>query len=155
MSGKDYESFVSQLKKHEGEVRNKDGRHALYICPAGYFTFGWGYNVQANGVSDAVAGLALRESIEQAMSDVEAYLGAQEAYRLDPVRFYALANMAFNLGGAGLNKFKNTRKLIIAALDNGDWDAVAKAILNSKYARQDVPNRAKEIAEQIRTGKWQ
>ena len=32
------EEFLSQLMRHEGAVRDKNGMHVAYVCPAGALT---------------------------------------------------------------------------------------------------------------------
>lgn len=53
-----------------------------------------------------------------------------------------IVNMAFTLGIAGLRSFKN----MIAAVEALNFKQAATEILDSKYAKEDVPNRAKRNA---------
>ena len=69
---------------------------------------------------------------------------------LDVVRFAALENMAFNLGVNGLLEFTET----LAAIKQGNYDLAAEDMLQSEWAQQ-VGDRAKRLAEQIKTGVWQ
>ena len=66
---------------------------------------------------------------------------------LDEARFGVLVNMAFNLGLDGLLLFKNM--LLCIRLEQ--WDKAATHLLDSTYAKQ-VGDRAKRLAEQLRTG---
>ena len=63
-------------------------------------------------------------------------------------RQIALVNMCYNLGAAGLDNFPNMKK----AFKAGDWNLAAIEALDSKWARVDVPNRAKRVAKVIREG---
>ncbi|MDR2076895.1 MAG: glycoside hydrolase family protein [Desulfovibrio sp.] len=65
----------------------------------------------------------------------------------DETRAEVLIDMAFNMGVAGLLKFKNT----LAAVERGDYDAAASGMLASKWASQ-VKGRAVELARQMRMG---
>jgi len=56
-----------------------------------------------------------------------------------------LANMAFNLGGPRLRKFKN----MIDAVHRDDFAEVADQMLDSRWARQ-VPNRANRLIDRMR-----
>jgi lysozyme len=38
-------------------------------------------------------------------------------------------------------------------MQSGEWDKAADEMMDSRWARQ-VGNRALEVTEQIRTGKW-
>jgi lysozyme len=69
---------------------------------------------------------------------------------LDDRRFCVMQNMCFNLGIAGLSKFKK----MLAALEDEDYKAAAEEMLDSLWAKQ-VGDRAKRLAEQMRTGVWQ
>ena len=66
---------------------------------------------------------------------------------LDDERQYALIDMAFNIGIAGLLRFKK----MLEALKNKDYRTASKECLNSKYAK-DVGKRAERIANTIATG---
>ena len=59
----------------------------------------------------------------------------------------ALFNMAYQLGTAGLLRFRN----MWAALDRGFYDQAADEALDSLWARQ-TPNRAERVAAAIRKG---
>jgi lysozyme len=70
--------------------------------------------------------------------------------RLCIPRQAVLMNMAFQLGIAGLMKFKST----LAFIEAGDYENASANMLKSLWAKQ-TPNRASEMAQQMRTGKWQ
>tara|TARA_B100002003_G_scaffold189273_1_gene178037 strand:- start:3702 stop:4124 length:423 start_codon:yes stop_codon:yes gene_type:complete len=128
----------SQLERHEG-LRLKP-----YLDTVGKLTVGYGRNLEDVGISRDEADFMLDNDIDQ----VERQLETVDEYRdLDPVRQTVIANMAFNLGFAGLMGFKN----MWSAIDRRDWDRAAKEMLNSKWARQ-VGVRAVELSEIMRTG---
>lgn len=68
--------------------------------------------------------------------------------KLNAERQGALASMGYQLGVSGLMQFK----LMISALEAGDYEAAAAEALASKWAKQDTPNRAERIAKILRTG---
>jgi lysozyme len=139
---------IDQLKRHEG-LRLKP-----YHCPAGKLTIGYGRNLDANGITEDEAERMLAYDVNIAISHAMDYIGGSHFFaKLSDARQAVLINMAFQMGGAGLKKFKNTKRLILAAIDNGNWDAVALGMLNSKWAKQ-TPARAKELAEQMKSGEW-
>lgn len=128
----------SQLERHEG-LRLKPYRDTV-----GKLTVGYGRNLEDVGISRDEADFMLDNDIDQ----VERQLDTVDEYRdLDPVRQTVIANMAFNLGFAGLMGFKN----MWSAIDRRDWDSAADEMLNSKWARQ-VGVRAVELSEIMRTG---
>lgn len=69
---------------------------------------------------------------------------------LDSARQGVLLNMSFQLGVDGLLGFKNTLKLV----ERGDYAQAADNMLLSKWATQ-TPERARRMAEQMRSGQWQ
>lgn len=69
---------------------------------------------------------------------------------LDPARQGVLLNMSFQMGVDGLLGFKNTLKLV----ERGAYAQAADNMLLSKWATQ-TPERARRMAEQMRSGQWQ
>jgi lysozyme len=63
---------------------------------------------------------------------------------LSETRKSVLVNMAFNLGVAGLMKFKNMLK----AVSEKRWEDASSEMLNSRWADQ-VGNRAIELSEMM------
>ena len=70
--------------------------------------------------------------------------------QLDAARQGVLLNMSFQLGVDGLLGFKNTLRLV----ERGDYAQAADNMLLSKWAGQ-TPERARRMAEQMRSGQWQ
>lgn len=64
---------------------------------------------------------------------------------LSPVRQRAILNMAFQLGVDGVLKFRR----MIAALDRGDYARAAIEALDSKWAKEDTPQRAARVAKSL------
>ena len=52
-------------------------------------------------------------------------------------------NMCFQMGVNGVSRFKK----MIRAMKNEKWADAANAMLDSKWARSDSPNRAKELSD--------
>ena len=128
----------SQLERHEG-LRLKP-----YLDTVGKLTVGYGRNLEDVGISRDEADFMLDNDIDQ----VERQLETVDEYRdLDPVRQTVIANMAFNMGFAGLMGFKNMWE----AIGRRDWNSASKEMMQSKWARQ-VGVRAVELSEIMRTG---
>lgn len=70
---------------------------------------------------------------------------------LDDARKGVLLNMSFQMGVEGLLGFTNT----LALVKDGKYENAAFAMLQSKWAREDSPARAKRLSDQMRTGAWQ
>ena len=68
---------------------------------------------------------------------------------LDEVRRSVLIDMAFNLGIAGVMKFKR----MLRHLAEGHYVLAAREMKDSLWAKQ-VPRRAKELIRMMQTGEW-
>ena len=114
----------------------------------GHPTIGIGRALDVHGISMAEA-LYLNnddiKDVQNGLLDSLPWLA-----NLDVVRFAALENMAFNLGVNGLLEFTET----LAAIKQGNYELAAEDMLQSEWAQQ-VGDRAKRLAEQIKTGVWQ
>jgi lysozyme len=131
--------LLADLKRDEG-LRLKP-----YLCPAGKTTIGIGRNLDDRGITTEEAEYLARNDIAEAIRACRRLFTAWDS--MTDARQEALANMAFNLGEAGLSKFKQMR----AAIDAGDWNTAAQAVLASKYAYQ-VGDRAKRVAASLLNG---
>lgn len=134
---------VEQIKRHEGLSLYP------YKCTSGKITIGFGRNIEDNGISPDEAESMLERDLALCVSELERFVYSGTFKLLDEVRRGALVNMCYNIGLPSLMGFKK----MWAALTIHDYQTAAGELLNSRYANQ-VPNRAKELAEQIRTGKY-
>ena len=133
--------LIEQLKIHEG-VKLKP-----YKCTAGKLTIGVGKNIEDNGITLEEAEYLLQNDIAEARSQLlHAFPWMGE---LNDARISAMINFTFNVGIGTVKKFKNT----LSCMQSGEWDKAADEMMDSRWARQ-VGNRAIEVTDQIRTGKW-
>jgi lysozyme len=111
-------------------------------------TIGAGRNLDANGLREDEILLMLRNDIK-AVEDAlfEKLPWFQD---LDQVRQEVLINMGFNLGIAGLLAFKQT----LGHVEREEYAQAADRMMASKWAGQ-VGKRARELANQMQTGKYQ
>lgn len=127
------------IKRHEGY------RQKPYTDTTGNITIGYGHNLTALGLSDKIIEAIFDEDV------TVAYFTALKLFpsfkKLGVPRQGVLMNMAFNLGEGGLSKFKRMR----VAIEAGQWDKAAAAMLDSKWAKQ-VGARATELAAIMRAG---
>lgn len=136
---------IDQLRRHEGEVL-----HA-YQDHLGFWTIGVGRLIdkrKGGGISKEESEMLLKNDIDEVMFELNNRLPWYNA--LNDARKAVLMNMAFQLGITGLMGFSKTLSLIEA----GDYAQAADQMLRSKWASQ-TPNRAYEMAEQMRKGQWQ
>lgn len=136
--------LAAQLRRDEGVKRH------LYFDSEGYATIGVGRLIdgrRGGGLRDSEIEQLLANDITATLSELRnkiPWFGS-----LDKPRQGVLANMAFNLGVAGLLGFRKT----LALVERGDYDAASVEMLDSKWARQ-VGQRAQRLAQQMRSGKW-
>ena len=147
------ERFLAQLKEHEGL------RLFAYVCPAGRLTIGWGHNCEASPVDGVrkVGDRITRSEAERLLAqDVQICAEQLDAYapcwrQMENARQAVLLNMCFNVGARSLRGFGKMWQ----ALSLGNYGKAADEMLDSKWARKDVPRRAAKLAKQMRTGEWQ
>lgn len=135
-----YEKLVATLKDDEGY------RQFVYDDTEGFKTIGYGTMIEpgGQGVSRAAAEFMMRERIDSLYAELSVYEWFAE---LNPARQRAIANMAYQMGVAGVLGFRK----MIAALKREDWAQARYEALDSKWHKQ-TPNRAHRVAGVILTG---
>jgi lysozyme len=136
---------VDQIKRHEGLVL-----HA-YKDSLGYLTIGYGRLIDKakhGGISEGEAEYLLQNDVSIVLAALHRNIPFFDS--LCVPRQAVLVNMAFQMGIQGVQKFKKTLSLV----EMGLYDEAADNMLKSLWAKQ-TPNRANEMAEQMRTGQWQ
>lgn len=137
--------LTKQLRRDEGEVLT------AYQDHLGYLTIGVGRLIdkrKGGGITPEESAYLLSNDIDK--REAELLRRAPWMANLDPVRFGALLNMAFQMGVDGLLGFKNT----LAMVRGGDYEGASSGMLESTWAKQ-TPERAKRISDQMKTGVWQ
>lgn len=100
--------------------------------------------------TDAQVDAAKADRKARAMRQASLDLGPDCWSKLDIVRQAVLIDMAYEVGGAGLAKFVN----MLAAIRAGDWQGAHDALLDSKLAESQAPDREIRNATMFLTGKW-
>lgn len=136
------------ILKHEGNrAKAYDDATGLELHPGmtlkGYVSIGVGRNLTGKGLNDEEINFLLCGDIADAIQDAKAVVPCFDA--LSRPRQLVLISMAFNLGRAGLEKFKR----LIAAVEIGDYDDAADEILDSHSAKQ-APSRYNDLACMMR-----
>jgi lysozyme len=126
-------------------VRDEGLKLKPYRCTAGKLTIGVGRNLDDVGISASEAMLLLEHDINRVIAKLSYHLPWWSS--LSENRQRVLANMAFNLGVDGLLKFKNT----LSYIQNGNYSEAAKAMLESKWAKQ-VGERAVRLSKMMEAG---
>ena len=84
--GVNYQKLISQAKRHEGK------RLDLHKCPAGYWSIGYGHNLEAKGISQAIADQLLLDDLAEAETAVRKHISIEH---LNDARIAVLINMSF------------------------------------------------------------
>jgi lysozyme len=132
------------LIEEEGKVR-----HA-YADHLGFLTIGIGRLIderKGGGLSDDEIDYLLTNDIRKAEAFARTYPWFDG---LSWERQAVIVMMIFQLGATGLNAFVKMRQ----ALERGDFDTAAAEALDSKWAREDTPARARRMANILKTGVW-
>lgn len=133
------------MKTLEDLLREDEGLSLKpYKDTLGYLTIGYGHNLEAKGISKAVAELMLQEDCEQVRQEASAFWWWPA---IDEVRQLVVLSMIYQLGMGGFLGFKN----MISALRNRQFKAAAREMEDSLWARQ-TPERAKKLARWMETG---
>ena len=109
-------------------------------------TIGYGWNCAANPMTEAQASDRLRYDAIRATQAASALIPSWLS--IDDVRQNVLSNMCFNMGPAGLAKFRR----MLSAIDSKDWTAAAAEGRGSAWFRQ-VGKRAQRLMDELETGK--
>ena len=125
----------------EREVANDEGFMRIpYRCTSGKLSIGYGTNIQ-DGITKEEALLLLRCRLGKVVAALESRLSFWP--KLPDDRRRVLANMGYQLGIGGLMGFRR----MLAALERGDYEAAAREMLDSKWAKRDTPGRAGRLAK--------
>ncbi|MDU6413459.1 glycoside hydrolase family protein [Mixta calida] len=147
-------SQIIQILNYEEGYREKP-----YIDTEGFPTVACGIKIGPKGASlsnytftvprkvgDVWLQVFVDSTINQCRNNT---LIAAALEQCNPARQDILYSMGYQLGVAGLAGFKNT----LVMISNGDFDAAASGMMNSKWAKQ-TPNRARRHAAVMRSGDY-
>ncbi len=139
--------FLASVRK---SIENHEGRVAhAYQDHKGYWTIGIGHLIderRGGKLPDHIIDELYNWDIEQVIKELdraapvwrEVHKGARAA----------LIEMGFQMGLPSLMKFRK----MWAALENGDFKEAHAEALNSKWGRDDTPDRAKAVAARFMEG---
>lgn len=130
---------LEELKKEEGF----SGK--VYKCPAGKNTIGFGRNLDDVGITKEEAEFLLKNDIMKCDKELSELIPFYN--KLNPARQYVILSMCFNLGFAGLLKFKKMLK----AIQEENFTKASTEMLDSKWAMQ-VKNRAIKLSYIMKSG---
>ncbi len=127
-------NLIDEIKRDEGF------KGSPYICPAGFPTIGYGTKLP---LDEYEAELLLKHRLNKKIELLHVKLPQILRY---PKRVRdVLINMSYQMGVSGVLKFKK----MIRALDANDFKKASEEMLDSKWAREDGPGRAKRLSKKI------
>ena len=130
-------ALIDDIKEHEGFSS------VVYKCTAGYDTIGYGKRIKYLQVTEEQATEWLEEDLENLKYTLSTrynwFLSAPQEVK------DVVMNMNYQLGVSAFSKFKKTIKYIA----NKDYQMASVEILDSKWARDDTPRRAKELSDRL------
>lgn len=126
-----------------------------YLDSEGIRTVGVGHNLEAHPLSGETYPMApdrIREVLSADLQTVVMGLGQNLPWMqtLDEVRQAVLIDLGFNLGVAGLLRFRHT----LACVEAHDWQGAHDNLLASEPWASQVGPRAVEDANMMLTGLW-
>lgn len=141
---------AESLAKLASTLRVEEGcRLTAYLDSAGVITVGYGHNLQAHPIPQALADQWLAEDVAAATRDVEGTFPWVKT--LDEVRQRAIVDLCFNLGINGLLKFSRAGGTL-EAVRQGQYDVAATRLLSNERWVSEVGLRAERIAAMLRFG---
>ena len=137
------DKIKDMIKGHEGY------KGEVYLDTENVATCGWGHALHVGSkIPIEVSEILFKYDFKRAENAATA-IELDNGLNLNEVRHAVLTDMAFNMGYAGVCKFKK----FIAAMSVEDWALAAAEMLDSKWAKQ-VGVRAKYLATLMVKGVW-
>ena len=132
-------SLIESVKISEG-FRDK-----VYKCTEGYDTIGYGFAIKDLVMDEDIAEMILIRKLDS----LKKRIAMKFPFVIDLPESVqdVVVEMCYQLGLGGFSKFKKT----IALLRLGNYEACSVEMLDSKWAKSDSPNRAKELSEIVKS----
>ena len=139
---KDLNNLKEMIAKHEGyEPR-------VYKCTNGYDTIGYGFAIKDLYMDKEVADLILDQKINKLLKRISADEDWGDWFLEKPQAIQeVLINMIYQIGFSGVKRFRKT----IQYIKDDNFLMASEEMLDSKWAKSDSPNRAKELSEIVKS----
>ena len=139
---RDLDNLKEMLVKHEGHEPR------VYKCPNGFDTIGYGFAIKDLFMDKELADFILDKKIRELLAKIEANDDWDTWFRDKPQNVKeVLVNMIYQIGFSGVRKFRKT----IQYIKDDSFLLAGEEMLDSKWARSDSPNRAKELSDIIKS----
>jgi len=133
------ESLVEDIKKEEGY------RSSVYLDTLDKPTIGYGFLIDTLELQEDICELILMRKLEKLIKSIKFNFKWFDDMP-DKVQD-VIINMCYQLGVSGVSKFKKT----IQFMKNKQWDRASIEMLDSKWAREQTPQRAKRLSEIVKS----
>ena len=139
---KNLNSLKEQIAKHEGYEPK------VYKCTNGYDTIGYGFAIKDLYMDKEVADLILDQKINKLLKRISADEDWGDWFLEKPQAIQeVLINMIYQIGFSGVKRFRKT----IQYIKDDNFLMASEEMLDSKWAKSDSPNRAKELSEIVKS----
>ena len=139
---RDLNNLKEQIAKHEGYEPK------VYKCTNGYDTIGYGFAIKDLYMDKEVADLILDQKINKLLKRISADEDWGDWFLEKPqVIQEVLINMIYQIGFSGVKRFRKT----IQYIKDDNFLMASEEMLDSKWAKSDSPNRAKELSEIVKS----
>ena len=139
---RDLDNLKEMIVKHEGHEPR------VYKCPNGYDTIGYGFAIKDLFMDKEIADFILDKKIRGILASIEANDDWDQWFWNKPQNVKeVLVNMIYQIGFSGVRKFRKT----IQYIKDDSFLLAGEEMLDSKWARSDSPNRAKELSDIIKS----
>tara|TARA_R100001163_G_scaffold24778_1_gene20494 strand:- start:558 stop:983 length:426 start_codon:yes stop_codon:yes gene_type:complete len=139
---KDLDNLKEQIARHEGYEPK------VYKCSNGFDTIGYGFAIKDLVMDREVADLILDGKINNIIKSIGNHDDWSEWFFEKPKAIQeVLINMIFQIGFSGVRKFRKT----IQYIKDDNFLKASEEMLDSKWAKSDSPNRAKELSEIVKS----
>ena len=147
--------LVQSVKKHEG-FRTK-----AYKDQKGHWTIGYGSKMDRDGfpaklsphitITEEAAEFLLDEDLAEALMDAKTF---PQFAKMNRARRNVFVEMVFQMGRTRVARFVNMLGSISlnTQIKPTNWEIVSNHMLDSKWHREDSPERAVELANTMRVG---
>lgn len=136
------------MTDYKTTIEFEEGRKKFpYKCSKNKLTIGIGRNIEERGLSEDEIDYIYQN--DERIAETEAKTLVDGFEWLSDARKIALVSMVFQMGKGRVGKFEN----MIAAINDNNFALAANEMLDSKWARDDTPERAERAAEMMRLGK--
>lgn len=132
--------ILNSLKIEEGF------RGRAYRCSEGHLTVGYGRNIDKTGLglTEEEASYLLKNDVVRTVEELRRrYIWFDS---IPKKQRDVLVELCFQLGASRLSQFKK----MLHNFEEGNYYAAADELLDSKFAREQVPARADRLANKLR-----